>query len=61
MVLHGDQDIRIDMTNPANQITGLDLNGNGAIANDGKENASTSSLHRASPLWMPTPAWTTAW
>lgn len=39
MVLHGDQDIRIDMTKTANQITGLDLNGDGVIANDGKENA----------------------
>ena len=29
MVLHGDQDIRIDMTKTANQITGLDLNGDG--------------------------------
>lgn len=39
MVLTGDQDVRIDMTKTANQITGLDLNGDGAIANDGKENA----------------------
>lgn len=47
MNLSGDQDVRIDFTNNAttnstkNQITGLDLNGNGAIANDGKENALT--------------------
>lgn len=39
MNLAGDQDVRIDMTNKNNQITGLDLNGNGSIANDGKENA----------------------
>lgn len=39
-VLHltGDQDVRIDMTNPANQIKGLDLNGDGTIAADGVEN-----------------------
>lgn len=36
--LTGDQDIRIDFTNPARQIVGLDLNGNGAIAADGREN-----------------------
>lgn len=36
--LRGDQDIRIDFTNPARQITGLDLNGNGVIAEDGSEN-----------------------
>ena len=41
MVLTGDQDVRIDMTNMLNQITGLDLNGNGTIANDGKENSAT--------------------
>lgn len=38
MHLTGDQDIRIDFTNPANQIKGLDLNGDGIIANDGVEN-----------------------
>jgi len=38
MRLTGDQDVRIDFTNPANQIKGLDLNGNGVIANDGVEN-----------------------
>lgn len=41
MHLTGDQDVRIDFTNPANQIKGLDLNGNGTIANDGVENAIT--------------------
>ncbi|KFB67148.1 hypothetical protein [Candidatus Accumulibacter vicinus] len=41
MRLTGDQDVRIDFTNPANQIKGLDLNGNGVIANDGVENAIT--------------------
>ncbi len=39
--LTGDQDVRIDFTNPANQIKGLDLNGDGVIANDGKENVIT--------------------
>jgi hypothetical protein len=29
MRLTGDQDVRIDFTNPANQITGLDLDGDG--------------------------------
>ena len=39
-VLHitGDQSVRIDITNPANQIKGLDLNGDGVIAADGVEN-----------------------
>lgn len=41
MRLTGDQDVRIDFTNPANQIKGLDLNGDGVIANDGVENAIT--------------------
>lgn len=36
--LRGDQDIRIDFTNPARQITGLDLDGNGVIAQNGIEN-----------------------
>ncbi|MDD2734508.1 MAG: hypothetical protein PHF56_11255 [Desulfuromonadaceae bacterium] len=40
MVLSGDMDVRIDMTNTTSQITGLDLNGNGVIANNGIENAS---------------------
>jgi hypothetical protein len=39
MHLMGDMDVRIDITDKANQITGLDLNGNGIIALDGKENA----------------------
>lgn len=38
MRLTGGQDVRIDFTNPANQIKGLDLNGDGVIANDGIEN-----------------------
>ena len=38
MRLTGGQDVRIDFTNSANQITGLDLDGNGTIANDGVEN-----------------------
>ncbi|MBK6296146.1 MAG: hypothetical protein IPF55_19355 [Rhodoferax sp.] len=41
MRLTGDQDVKIDFTNPANQITGLDLNGDGIIRADGKENAIT--------------------
>jgi hypothetical protein len=41
MRLTGDQTVRIDFTNPANQITGLDLNGNGVIASNGAENAIT--------------------
>lgn len=41
MRLTGDQDVRIDFTNPANQIKGLDLNGNGTIDNNGVENAIT--------------------
>ena len=40
MVLTGNQDVRIDMTDMLHQIRGLDLNGDGVIANDGKENAS---------------------
>ncbi|GMV75383.1 MAG: hypothetical protein AMXMBFR78_23330 [Rubrivivax sp.] len=38
MRLTGDQDVRISFTNPANQITGLDLNGDGTIKADGIEN-----------------------
>ena len=38
MGLTGDMDVRIDFTNPANQVKGLDLNGDGVIANDGIEN-----------------------
>lgn len=38
MHLTGDQDVRINFTNSANQITGLDLNGNGVIENNGIEN-----------------------
>ena len=38
MRLTGDQDVRIDFTNRLNQIKGLDLNGDGIIANDGQEN-----------------------
>jgi hypothetical protein len=39
MHISGDQTVRIDLTNSANQIKGLDLNGDGIIAADGKENA----------------------
>lgn len=38
MRLTGDMDIRIDFTNPARQITGLDLNGNNAIQANAIEN-----------------------
>ncbi|MBK1693699.1 hypothetical protein CKO09_02940 [Chromatium weissei] len=38
MHLTGDQTVRIDFTNPANQITGQDLNGDGIITLDGVEN-----------------------
>jgi hypothetical protein len=38
MALAGDADVRIDFTNPANQVKGLDLNGDGVIAKDGVEN-----------------------
>lgn len=41
MRLTGGQDVRIDMTNPANQITGLDLDGDGTIEFDGKERSVT--------------------
>ena len=39
-VLHltGDASARIDLTDPADQVEGLDLNGNGLIASDGIEN-----------------------
>lgn len=36
--LVGDSEIRIDFTNPANQIKGLDLDGDGEIARDAVEN-----------------------
>lgn len=38
MHITGDQDVRIDLTNPANQIKGLDLDGDGTIESDGFEN-----------------------
>lgn len=41
MRLTGDQDVRIDFTNPANQITGLDLDGDGTIEFDGSERSIT--------------------
>ena len=41
MRLTGDQDVRIDFTNPANQVTGLDLDGDGVIEFDGKERSIT--------------------
>lgn len=40
MRITGNQDVRIDLTNPNSQITGLDLNGDGVIENNGKENNS---------------------
>jgi hypothetical protein len=42
MRLTGGQDVRIDFTNAANQVTGLDLNGNGTIEIDGRENVSSN-------------------
>lgn len=36
--LTGDAAVRIDMTNPANQLRGIDLNGNGTIEANGIEN-----------------------
>ncbi len=36
--LIGDADLRIDMTNAANQVRGIDLNGDGTIAANGVEN-----------------------
>lgn len=36
--LAGDANVRIDMTNPANQLRGIDLNGDGVISNNGVEN-----------------------
>ena len=36
--LTGDASARIDLTDPADQVEGLDLNGNGLIASDGIEN-----------------------
>ncbi len=38
MRVTGDQSIRVDLTDVNNQITGVDLNNNGVIANDGIEN-----------------------
>ncbi|MBT8146033.1 MAG: hypothetical protein KJN90_04225, partial [Gammaproteobacteria bacterium] len=38
MRLTGDQDVRIDFTDSSNQITGLDLDGDGTIERDGVEN-----------------------
>ena len=42
MRLTGNQDVRIDFTNPANQIRGLDLDGDGLIETDGLENVSSN-------------------
>lgn len=47
MHLTGDQDVRIDFTDMLKQIRGLDLNGNGTIANDGKENNSPLGANSA--------------
>jgi len=41
MMLTGNQDVRIDFTNPANQITGLDVDGDGTIEFDGVERSIT--------------------
>jgi hypothetical protein len=41
MRLTGDQDVRIDFTNPANQITGLDFDGDGLIEFNGIERSIT--------------------
>ena len=41
MRLTGNQDIRIDFTNPANQVVGLDLDYDGTIEFDGKERSIT--------------------
>lgn len=41
MKLTGGQDVRIDFTNSANQITGLDLDGDGTIEFDGQERSIT--------------------
>lgn len=41
MHLTGGQDVRIDFTNPANQITGLDIDGDGVIEYDGVERSIT--------------------
>lgn len=38
MRITGDQDVRIDFTDPDNQVVGLDLDGDGVIENDGYEN-----------------------
>jgi hypothetical protein len=37
MRITGDQDVRIDFTNPANQVVGLDLDGDGLIEFNGSE------------------------
>lgn len=41
MRLTGNQDVRIDFTNPANQITGLDVDGDGLIEFNGIERSIT--------------------
>lgn len=41
MRITGDQDVRIDFTDPDNQVVGLDLDGDGVIEHDGAENAIT--------------------
>jgi len=41
MRLTGNQDIRIDFTNPANQVVGLDLDYDGVVEFDGKERSIT--------------------
>lgn len=42
MRLTGGMDVRIDFTNPANQIRGLDLDGDGLIETNGIENVSSN-------------------
>lgn len=41
MRLTGNTDVRIDFTNPANQIVGLDLDGDGTVEFDGRERSIT--------------------
>ena len=42
MRLTGNMDARIDFTNPANQVRGLDLDGDGLIESNGIENVSSN-------------------
>lgn len=42
--LSGNTDVRVDFTNPANQLVGRDLDNDGVIENDGVENAVTGVM-----------------